>query len=368
MANGHRVEIERKIRRVRELLERTQLDGFVIGRKDNFAWLTCGGGSEVVVPSEIGTGLLLVSQERVVLVALPMDGPRLIEEELSGIAVEYVRVDWYESTLEGKAAELIAGKRFASDFPMDGATFLPKALMALHYPLTELEMDRLRSLGAATERILRSTADRASPGMTEREIAGMLESSYAALGIRCDVVLVGSDERIARYRHPVPTDKPLERFLLLHSAVRQFGLHANVTRLVSFGAVPKGTQTAYEAASSAEAAAISLCVPGARFTDILIAEKRILSNHGYPDDWRQHYLGGVTGYIVAEPSLCLDNEATVSADQAYDWFITVTGVKVEELSVNRDGNPAVYSVTGQWPTKTYAVEGRSFELPEILVK
>jgi len=361
-------EIEGKIQRVRDYLDRTGYDGFLIGRKDNFAWLTCGGTSEVVIRSEYGAGVLVISPRRVQLIAHPMDGPRILEEELGGISVDYVQVEWHESTLLEKAAELAAGKRFASDLWVDGVDYLPEALTSLHYPLTGLELNRLRSLGATTESVLRSVADHAMPGMSEREVAGMLEAEYARLGIACDVVLVGSDERVSRYRHPVPTDKRIERFLLLHSAVQQHGLHANVTRLVSFGKVSEEVQARYDAASRVEATAISMCVPGTRFRDILAAEKQALSDQGYPDDWRFHFLGGTTGYIVADPSLCLEPNAVVSANQAYDWFITITGVKVEELSVNSGGRPAVYSVTGRWPTKNFGIHSRSFELPLILAK
>jgi antitoxin VapB len=130
--------------------------------------------------------------------------------------------------------------------------------------------------------------------------------------------------------------------------------------------VPGELARRHEAASRIAAAAISLCVPGRRFSEILEAEKRMYGETGYPDEWRNHFQGGITGYILADPTLCLDPSAEVAPGQAFDWFITITGAKVEELSVSAESGPEVLSVTGRWPARAYEEEGREIRLPEIL--
>jgi Xaa-Pro dipeptidase len=58
----------------------------------------------------------------------------------------------------------------------------------------------------------------------------------------------------------------------------------------------------------------------------------------------------------------------VELNQAYDWFITITGAKVEELGINTDKGRELLSVTGKWPTKEYKFNGQNFNVPQILMR
>ena len=361
-------EIRDKHLRVMDFLEQRGWDGLLIGRKDNFSWFTCGGTNEVIVPSETGFGLLLITREGIRLIAQVMDGPRIIDEELRGLEVQYEPLYWYGPSREQKAAELIRGLRVLSDVPVEGAQYEARAIQNLHYPLTDAEIARLRLLGAATDRIIRRVADEVEPGTKEADVAGMFLGEYGRAGIQCDVLLVGSDERISRYRHPNPSEKTVGRYLLLHPAVRKWGLHANVTRLVHFGPVPEDLRRRHEAACRVAAAAVTLCTPGRTFQEILAVQKQLYAQSGFADEWKYHFQGGITGYIVADPTLALDPEAVIVPNQAYDWFITITGVKVEELSINTGGRQEVCSMAGNWPAASYEYRGKSVELPQILVR
>jgi len=362
-------EIREKLQRIRVFLEQKGYGALILGRRDNFAWFTGGGDSTVIRSSEIGFALLVITMDAVHFVAQTMDGPRILDEEMQGMQVEPAFLRWHDETREEKALGLAKGLKVVSDIPLTGGTMAPAEIARLHYPLTEGEMERCRQLGAKTERIIASVAAELRPGMTEREVEAMFLGEYAREGMTCDVLLIGSDERIAKYRHPSPTEKRIERIVILHPAVRMGGLHANVTRMVWFGdRVPEETARKYEAASRIEAAAVSLCTPGRTFASILEAQKNLYRETGFEEEWHNHYQGGITGYLLAEPTLCMDPAAVVSPNQAFDWFITITGVKVEELSLTGRKGPEVVSVSGRWPVRTYEYDGRSFELPAILMK
>jgi antitoxin VapB len=331
-------EIYEKWNRIRSFLDEKGYDGMLIGRKDNFAWFSCGGSNEVIITAETGFGILLVTRDKVVLFAQVMDGQRIIDEELAGLEV------------------------------VEGAVWDPTVVQSLHYPMTDSEVEKLRRLGKISEGVIRDVAERIEPGMQEIEIAGKLLAEYARLGIRCEVLLVGSDERISRYRHPNPSAKRVDRYALLAPAVSKWGLHADVSRMLHFGPVPEEIAKKYDAACIIEAASISLCRPGRKFAEILDVQKRLYKSTGYPEEWRYHYQGGVTGYVLTDPTLSQDPEAEVSSHQAYDWFITITGVKVEELSLNTGEHREVCSAAGRWPVKSYTYEDQSLDLPQILVR
>jgi Xaa-Pro dipeptidase len=364
-----RREVILKEKRIREYLCCNGYDAMIIGRQDNFSWFTDGGNSRVIIPSEFGFSILVVTMDKIYLVSQVMDGKRVTEEELSGLDVEYVPLYWYEISREEKAMSLVKGGKIISDIPLPGVHFLPKEIYNLHYPLTDLEIKKLSWLGEKSDEVMFKVAEQVTPGVTEHEIEAMFLYEYGKENVQCDVLLVGSDERIFKYRHPNPSDKKVDKYVLLHTVARKWGLHCNVTRLMYFGdTLSEDISRKYEAASIIEAAAISMCNAGTRFSDILSKEKKLYKEFGYEDEWRNHYQGGITGYIVADPTLCNEGNNIVSSQAAYDWFITITGVKVEELSINKGNEQSILSVTGKWPTREYRYDGKAFNLPVILCR
>ena len=359
-------EILIKEKRIREYLIQNDFEAMILGRKDNFAWFTDGGSSNVIVPSEIGFSIIVITKTKKYLVAQVMDGRRIMSEELKGIDIEYVPLYWYEKSREEKAVELANSRKIISDMPMEGACYLPKEIYKLHYPLTDNEVKKLRYLGNKTEEILTKVSMSIKPGMTEHEIEAMLLYEYGKDNIKCDVLLVGSDERIFNYRHPCPSSKTVDKYVLLHSAARKWGLHANVTRSMYFGDnIPREIQTKYDAISHIEAAVISMCMPGTSYSDILLEQKKLYKEFGYEDEWRNHYPGGITGYRVCDAELSFDSKNVTRINEAYDFFITITGTKVEELSITTNKGQEILSVTGIWPTKEFSYKNKKFKLPVI---
>ena len=62
------------------------------------------------------------------------------------------------------------------------------------------------------------------PGMTEYQIAGMLAREALDRGVQPIVNLIAVDERVARFRHPLPTDRPLKSYAMLVLCGRMWGL------------------------------------------------------------------------------------------------------------------------------------------------
>ncbi len=365
MNDLQRAELTRKLERLRSHLSASGYAAAMLGRRDQFAWLTSGGDNQVVRTQEGGAGTLVVTAERLFLVAYTMDAARIHDDELAGAEVEVVPVRWHEGARDARALKLCGPGRVLSDTPLPGAECDPHALTRLHYPLSPLEVERCRELGRRTEAILRATADALSPTMTEAEVATRLACEYARAGMTIDVLLVGGGERIARYRHPLPSSQPVGETVLLHPAVRWNGLHANVTRMVCLGKVPPALERTYDAVCQLQALTLSMCTPGTPFRAIFEARRRLYERLGFPDEWELHFPGGPTGYALEE-DVSQDLDATVQDGQVFDWFVTVTGAKVEELSLSLGGRRELLSAAGAWPTRPYASGDLAVETPWIL--
>lgn len=357
-----------KLARVRRFLQAEEYTGMVLSRQDNFSWITGGGSNRVIIPSEEGAGVIVVTQDQIYMVAQVMDGQRIMDEEMSGLDARYIPLKWYEESAVQRAVAL-AGEKPVADIAAGGCDCRLREIYALHFPLTDSELAVLTELGSISDRILTDAAAELKPGMTDYEVEAMLLYEYAKKNIQCDVLLVGTDERIFRYRHPNPSGAKVGEYILLHSAARMRGLHCNVTRSVYFGnRLPERIERAYAVAGLIEANCMSLCSAGVHWNDILKDHKRILREYGFADEWRNHYPGGRTGYFVCQADLSLDPENQILNREAYDWFITVTGAKVEELSVNIDGDFRILSNTGLWPSLDIERRGRIFSIPGIMMR
>jgi len=209
-------------------------------------------------------------------------------------------------------------------------------------------MARCRWLGQQVGEILCKIAQVLSPGQSEEQIAQNLHVECTRRGIDLDVLIVGSDKRIFRYRHPLPTTRKVERYVLLHPAARRWGLHANVSRSVYFGTPPDEIKRPYWAVATLETHLLSRLAPGLPFSEIFEWQKNKYAELGYADEWRNHFQGGPTGYVVVDALRCL-TPTKVQVNQAFDWFITVTGAKVEELVLLSENGIEIPSFQSPWP-------------------
>lgn len=283
------VEVKEKEQRLFKFLEVRNLDGIVIGRQDNFAWITGGGESRVLWNSEMGFSYLYITYEKKLCISLVADGSRAMDDILTPLGYEYEPLRWFEKSKEQKLTELIKGKRVISDFLLEGAKFDLKDIYKLHYPLTNNEILKCRWLGRRTEEILSKTVLVLEPGMTEVEIQGILMGEYGKYDIAPSVMLIGSDERALKYRHPVPSNKRVEKYILMSPAVRKWGLHANVARSVHFGEIPETLINKHEACNNIAAHCLSMCQEGTYFKDILATQKELYKKLGYENEWQNHF-------------------------------------------------------------------------------
>jgi len=356
-----------KCKRVRAFLEKSGFTGAVITTREHFAWVTSGGNSVLLRNTSLGAGSVVVTKDKQYLVAHSMDAERLYEEQAAGQGYELVVMRWYEGDIRERAAEL-AGKKPASDTDFPGTTNTYTDFVDMHYPMTDLEVERERWIGRTVDRLFTEFAKTAKPGETEREIAARFHCLHLENGFEVDVLIVGADERCFRYRHPLPTNKKLDKYLMLHTVARRWGLHCNLTRFVHFGEPTDKIRKVYDAAANVAARVLLSLEPGVPFSDILAWEKRWYAKQGYPEEWRNHFQGGPTGYVIADAARCFTDKA-VQVNQPYEWFITVTGAKMGELSMLTENGLEIPSFDQSgWPRIKIETELGKIDIPDIFIR
>src|SRR3954469_15207370 len=215
-------EIAEKTGRLSRMLAAEGLGGVVLVAQPNFAWLTAGGNNGIDASREQGACALVVRADgkRYVL-ASRIEMGRLLEEELAGADFEPVEYGWEEEKasptfLADLAASLVEGGALGSDLAVGaGVKALEGAVARCRYSLTPPELERFRRLGRDAGEVLGELARRLEPGEAEVEVARMMTDALAARGIRSVVTLAAADERIKKFRHPVPTGRRWGRVLML---------------------------------------------------------------------------------------------------------------------------------------------------------
>ncbi len=352
--------------RLRNWLERSPYDGVVLGRRDSFTWLTEGNENAVVTNTEEGIGYLIVTGSELKLVADSSDAPRMAEEQ-NGLGAEVLTVPWYETT--GRfLSQYCAGRNYGADVRIPGTSLVLGELIDLRLVLTDREIERYREIGQVCASVVERTAGEAVPGQTELEIARLLKSRCVQRGVSPDCVLVGSDERILRYRHPVPTDKRIEKSLMVVLGGEKHGLNISMTRMVYFDPVPPEIRERMRKTQYIFACMQTMTREGVGLRDYFERVCHLYREAGWEDEWKKHHQGGPTGYACREFIVTPDCAKTIRNREAFAWNPTIEGTKCEETTLLRDGRLETLTRTGNWPRSEIQTPDGVYSAADILMK
>lgn len=361
-------EILEKEQRLRELMAKEHIDVMAIASIANFAWLTCGGGNYVGTATEVGATTAVITQDRKYIVCDNIEARRIEEEEVADQGFEFRTYRWFEGKRNDAIRGIVGDGVLGADIPIPGAVNISSALDACRSSLTPDEINRYRLLGKDTGECLAETAREIVPGMTEQEIAAVMNRHLMARGITPTVTLVAVDERIPKYRHPIPTDKKLERCAMLVTGARRWGLICSATRMVHFGPRSPELRCKHEAVALVDATFITGTVPGVVMSEIFNRALEVYKATGFGEEWKFHHQGGPTGYKGREFRVTAQTNATVLENQAFAWNPSITGTKSEDTIIATSQGPIILSETEDWPKIEVEVDGVTIRRPEIMIR
>lgn len=359
-------EIDVKKHKVRQLLGDLGLDGILIKRQSNFTWLTGGARNLVGIATEIGVSSALIGRDSDYILSNNIETPRLIEEEEIEAQGYEVRSFPWHADREAALARELAGPRLGADVPMAGAVDVAKSLAPLRYAMTPWEVDRYKDVGMETARAIEETTAEIRPGDKECAVVGRLASRLWDRGLDYITTFCAADDRIARFRHPLATDRRVEKRAMLCVNARKRGLIISLTRFVQFGAVPADLRRRYDATVHVDCALMAHTVPGRPVAEAFRKGLEAYAAAGFADEYEHHHQGGAIGYEGRDYKVTFESPHIVQENQAFAWNPSIAGAKSEDTMLATAGGPVILSPPVNFPILEVDVAGIRFRRPDIL--
>jgi len=355
--------------RVVELLGAHDLDAVLFSRRCNFSWYTCGARNYVATADDVGVSTLVVARDGATVVTNNIEQARLRDEDLAGTDIDVFGYSYTDPAARAKViAKAVGRRRVAADVPVEGidAAPLPEAFNRLRWTLTQGEIQRYRALATDVVAAVETVCRTANPGQTEDELAAMTAMELRRRGCLPWVLLVGADKRLAMHRHPLPTGKHVDRYVMVACCGERGGLIAACSRLVSFEKVHGRLAERHGAVVTVDAALIGATRPGAALGDIYAEAQRAYATVGFHDQWMFHHQGGSIGYLPREVKAMPGSKVTALASQAFAWNPSIAGTKSEDTILCLETGPELLAAPTDWPMVPAEWKGFAIDRPAIL--
>lgn len=362
-------EIKEKERRVREFLKSRDLEALLFKRQANFSWMTGGGLNLVGITTEVGVVSLLITRDGKFAISNNIEAARMTGEEgleKQGFTVK--SFPWYEDREVSIIRELVGEGKIGSDVPFPNALVLTEDIARLRYSLTPEEQERYRWLGEKVSLALEKTVMETRKGEKESEVVGRLCNELWKDRIDPITLMSAADDRVFNFRHPIPTEKKIEKYLMVSVNARKWGLIVSLTRFIYLGALPKELREKYEANVFIDCTFMAAARPGIPAREVLQKGIDAYRARGYTEEWKLHHQGGSIGYTGRDYRTSFNTPDIIQENQGFTWNPSITGTKSEDTMLATSRGPEMITKPVIYPTITVRVEGITFTRPDILEK
>lgn len=367
-------ELREKTGRIVKMLEREGLDAVLLNARHNFAWLTGGGTSGVDTSRENGVATLMVTRDggRYVI-ANNIETPRMFADEVSEADFEPLSFAWQaekadSGTIAKTALSALRPEAvIASDIDIGGSLpAIEGKIAACRHQLTTDEAVRFRRLGSDAGAAMRRAIDSFEPGHSEMAIAEKIRHELASAGAVSVVTLAAADDRIKRFRHPVPTANRWERTLLAVTCAQRGGLIVSLSRVISLGPPDEDLVRRTQAAADVFAALRHATRPGTTGRELYETAERAYAATGFAGEIGLHHQGGAAGYKTRDWVAHPKSDEVVKLGQAFAWNPSITGTKVEETCIVTANGTDVVTASPDFPQVRTVIDGAEYLSPGIL--
>ena len=341
-----------RIQPLRELMKAKGLDAFVLRRNPNLAWAIAGRAH---VPTTIDMACfdLIITQDSATAVTNVVEAPRLIAEELP-TEVTVIAIKWSE----GRDAQLPTGSKVGSDQPGADRIDLGVEVEMMRASLIASDVERFKEICVDAAIALGNAMKQVESSDREIDVAGLITHSLWQADLEIAFLGVAGEDRVHKFRHPLPTDAVVGNRVSASICAKRKGLIASVTRIVTFGEVSDSMINDYTSIFKVEAALLDATIVGKPFSDPINAAIAAYPNNGFDaDEWTKHHQGGPTGFLPRDWPANQGSARLIANNQPIAWNPTGKGWKAEDTILATDSGVKLLTNDPDWPA--FEVNGRT---------
>ncbi|GAB5427968.1 MAG: Xaa-Pro peptidase family protein [Devosia indica] len=213
----------------------------------------------------------------------------------------------------------------------------------------EAEYQAIKAAHLLNDRAVEAAFAALRPGMTEIEVAALIDDFYLANGattVFCSVCF-GPNGAFPHHHTGATPLKP-GAAVLIDTGCRLNGYPSDMTRVGYCGSAPEGFAEIHAIVDQAVEAALAASVPGARASDVDKAARDIITKAGYGANFL-HRTGHGLGidvheapYITGTSDTVLDEGMVFSIEPGI-YLQRRFGLRLEEIVIIRDGKAEIFS-------------------------
>jgi len=146
------------------------------------------------------------------------------------------------------------------------------------------EIATIKSAAAISAKALEQTLPFLKPGVTESELAGMLDFQIRKLGARNSFETIVAFGPNGSRPHHQPGKRKLKQkdAVLIDFGAKYKGYCSDITRCFVIGGMTEFYKKVYDIVEQAQAAAIKIIRPGVKITQVDAAARKVIENAGLP--------------------------------------------------------------------------------------
>jgi Xaa-Pro aminopeptidase len=328
--------------RLAGLLPAHEVQALLVTSPENVRYLTGLASSNAAVLVRADGSALLATDNRYIDVARALDVPAVEAADVAGALAAP------ETGIEAASMSVATYRRLG-----EGLVPLGPVVEVLRAVKDDAELALLRTACELTDQAFADVSRRIAPGMTERDLARLLDNRMTELGAdkpAFDTIVAAGENGAVPHHAPTGRELRAGDLVTMDFGARYHGYHADMTRTVCLGPPAAWQRELYDLVVAAQRAGRHALAPGAPAGDVDAAARSVIAEAGHGEHFR-HGLGhGVGLQIHEEPFLGpsrtgrLEDRVPITVEPGV-YLPGRGGVRVEDTLVTREGGPELFTKT-----------------------
>lgn len=352
------MSIDNAIKRLREYIDKNNIDAVILNRRSSFSWFS-QGESSMNFYTDFGLVYIYIDKNDAFCYTSNNEAPR-IEKEIFKGTIPVKTFSWAEGP-QKNIQKLIEGKNINGDFSFPNIKEDFANIKKLRYSLFDDQIEIAYELGKKSVYILEKTMKNIKAGLKEYQIEAEIRYAFGKENIELPVLLIASDNNLNIYRHPLPTNNMSNERFMAVLCPRYKGVVIALSRIVYFRKRTEEEKKRDEIICKINNMLMNETNIGVNSKTLWDFMIKTYEEEGVKTEYLNHHQGGAIGFESREWILRPNLDETIRENQMIAYNPTLLGTKAEETLLMKGNGKEIITIGNDFPTLTH--NGMTSTLP-----